>query len=248
MFSNPPVRLSTIWWIRQSANCPRAGRLWIVNSTQQKQKYEQAHQNIHSTHRRARQEAGAENQSQEEVMSNLVEHAKIEFGLLMTANPDDELVITPFIPQVLALVEAFGDSGQSGGSAPFTANCIISVLKKLMAFEPLSPLRGDDSEWGDVSDLTGHPFWQNKRDSRVFKHADGSVTFNDALVWEEEDGGRITGCVSGFTSSQPITLPCTPKTRYVKVTRLPTDDPDDWQFKISDPLEEAELQSLYPRP
>lgn len=176
----------------------------------------------------------------------MVDHALREIRALHLANPNEELLITPFVGPIVALIKAFGESGQSGGSAPYVAGCITDTLSKLLAYKPLAPLLGDDEEWGDVSAMTGHPFWQNRRDSRVFKHADGRVTFNDAIIWEEEDGGRITGRVAGFSSSQPITLPCVPKTRYVKVIRVPTADPDDWQYAIASVAEEAELHALYP--
>ncbi len=177
--------------------------------------------------------------------SPLVRHAAVELEALVRAHPGEALTITPFVPQVLAVIQAFGESGQSGGSAPYTAGCIVTVLKKLMAYEPLTPLTGHDEEWGDIGPMNGSPMWQNRRDSRVFKHEDGRVTFNDALIWEEEDGGRIAGWVGGFSSSQPITLPCTPKTRYVKVSRVPTEDPDDWQYRITDEAEEIELKGLF---
>ena len=175
----------------------------------------------------------------------LVRHATVELEALARAHLGEELTITPFVPQVLAMIQAFGESGQSGGSAPYTAGCIVSVLKKLMAYEPLTPLTGHDEEWGDVGPMNGSPMWQNRRDSRVFKHEDGRVTFNDAIIWEEEDGCRIAGWVGGFSPSQPITLPCTPKTRYVEVTRLPTADPDDWQYRITDKAEEIEMRGLF---
>lgn len=180
------------------------------------------------------------------VRNRLTQHAVQELEALAREHAGEELTITPFIPSVLALVQAFAESGQSGGSAPFTAACITKTLDKLLAYKPLAPLTGEEAEWNDVSDIMGEPMWQNRRDSRVFKRADGTISFNDAIIWEEEDGNHITGRVAGFTSSQPITLPGSPSTRFVKVKRLPTEDPDDWKFEIADKAEEAELRALYP--
>jgi len=171
-------------------------------------------------------------------------HAKEELEALQRVYPNDELIITPFIPAVMALVEAFRQSGQSGGSAPFTIQCIVDTLKRLMAFQPLCDLQDTPEEWNNISDFSDDPVAQNRRDSRVFKSRDGTISFIDAIIWEDEEG-RFSGRVGKLHSLQPITLPCTPKTRYVKVTRVPTEDPDDWQYKITDPKEEEELNALY---
>ena len=144
-------------------------------------------------------------------MSNRQQHAKRELDLLIESNPEGEIVVEPFIPQILELVDAFGESGQSGGSAPFTAGCIISTLKKLFAFQPLSPLTGEDSEWNDVSNLGDSPVWQNNRCSHVFKDANGIAYDIDGYVFwhwserqldEDEEGyPGISKYKSYFTSS-----------------------------------------------
>jgi len=121
-------------------------------------------------------------------MSNLHAHAKSEFDILIKKHPDDDLVIAPFIEPILVLVDAFGESGQSGGSAPFTARRISKVLEKLFAFKPLSPLTGEDSEWNDVSHLGDDPVFQNNRCSHIFKGMNGVAYDIDGYVfwsWSE---------------------------------------------------------------
>ena len=44
-------------------------------------------------------------------------------------------IIKEFVPEVKALVKKFADSGQSGGSAPFTTSVILNVIEKLLKQE-----------------------------------------------------------------------------------------------------------------
>lgn len=71
------------------------------------------------------------------------------------------------------------------------------LLKKTLAFEPLSPLTNEPDEWYLVDEAG---FLQNKRDSAVFKASLASDPYYlDALVFQspEKDGG----CFTGFTGS-----------------------------------------------
>ena len=62
---------------------------------------------------------------------------------------------------VLKVLKAISETGQSGGSIGY----FLNLVKKCALQEPLTPIYGDDSEWSEVS--TG--MWQNKRNSSVFK-------------------------------------------------------------------------------
>jgi hypothetical protein len=85
--------------------------------------------------------------------SNTGTLAKKELDLLIAhADKDDRPIVEPFIPEILALVEKFGLSGQSGGSAPFTASALAGTVKALCLQQPLLPLFGDQDEWVDVTD------------------------------------------------------------------------------------------------
>lgn len=157
-------------------------------------------------------------------MTNSKSHAKRELELLEITTPD--AIVTPFKNEILALCEAFGRSGQSGGSAPFTATAISQAVKKLMMFETLAPLTGEDSEWVDISEYNDRkPMFQNNRDSRVFKNGkDGQAYFIEAIVFDGNIGGRFTGNGSvtyngeNIGSTQYIKgFPFTPKTFYVDV-------------------------------
>lgn len=75
-------------------------------------------------------------------MSILKNHAERELEILTKTFPDS--ILTPFTNEIIALCEAFGNSGQSGGSAPFTIQAILQTVKELMMFEPLTPLTGEE--------------------------------------------------------------------------------------------------------
>jgi hypothetical protein len=70
---------------------------------------------------------------------------------------------------MLAIMEMFFDQWDSGGSVHVAAD----VLVRLLNGQPLSPLTGGAEEWEDVSEATGSPMWQNRRDFSVFKDGSG---------------------------------------------------------------------------
>src|SRR6187399_3024344 len=81
---------------------------------------------------------------------NLMQHARVELG----PNIDIELE---------ELILVFSSQGHSGASAQITN----SILHKLLAYEPLSPLTGEEDEWMEVASGV----YQNKRCSHVFRDA-----------------------------------------------------------------------------
>jgi hypothetical protein len=71
---------------------------------------------------------------------------------------DNRPIIEPFKNEILALCEAFGKSGQSGGSAPFTAKAISQAIEKLLLFQPICAITGIDKEWNEEAmDAEFHP-------------------------------------------------------------------------------------------
>ena len=113
---------------------------------------------------------------------------------------------------ILKMVNVFAEEGHSG----FSAEYAISILQKLLRFEPLSPLTGEDDEWCEVSDN----LYQNKRLSRVFKEGkDGQAYDIDGKVFVEPDGCSYTN----RDSRVYIEFPYTPKTEYVNVENQPLD-------------------------
>lgn len=79
----------------------------------------------------------------------------------------------------LELLKVFAEQGHSGSSAPFA----VALFEKLAMQKPIAPLTGNDDEWGEAYDMEGTQ--QNKRNSAVFRDADGQAYFIDGKVfWE----------------------------------------------------------------
>lgn len=119
---------------------------------------------------------------------------------------------------VLHIVNEFAKEGHTG----FSANYAISILKRLLAFEPLTPLTGEDWEWTDVSDQAEKPMWQNARCSRVFKDEDGAYDIEGRVFWtwmtDKETGEKFKSFYTSKDSRVYITFPYTPDTVYEEVT------------------------------
>lgn len=104
----------------------------------------------------------------------------------------------------LDMVRLFSVQGHSGMSA----GIVSSLLRKLLAQEPLTPLTGADDEWNDVGEISGRPWWQNKRCSRVFKEADGIAYDVQGIVWRDKSGFTYTNGKSRVN----VVFPYTPQT------------------------------------
>lgn len=154
-------------------------------------------------------------------MTNTQSHAKRELDILIKTTPD--AIIKDFIPEILAICEAFGNSGQSGGSAPYTASALSDAIKKLCLQKPICPITGIDEEWNSCSDMGDtDDMYQNNRSSNIFKKGkNGRPYFLDAIVWQgEDDYDTFTGTINGITSRQYIkSFPFKPKTFYIDVVR-----------------------------
>lgn len=105
---------------------------------------------------------------------------------------------------ILSLVSTFAEQGHSGMSAAYA----IGALQKLVNFEPLTPLTGEDDEWNEC----GPGLWQNRRCPSVFKEEDGQAYNIAGKVFVEPDGVAFTNSESRV----PVTFPYTPKTEYVE--------------------------------
>lgn len=119
---------------------------------------------------------------------------------------------------ILNMVRTFADEGHSGFSASYAIQC----LEKLLRFEPLTPLTGEDWEWCEISrDLTGSnqgTLYQNARCSRVFKDDEGAYDVDGKVFWswmtDEETGEQFKSYYTNRESRVPVTFPYTPVTVY----------------------------------
>lgn len=173
-------------------------------------------------------------------MTNTQRYAQRELDILSKSatDPNNRPIIEPFIPEILALCEKFGKSGQSGGSAPYTATALAQAIKKLCLQEPICPITGIDDEWMDCGRMGDTNAFQNTRCYSIFKDGkDGQAYFVDAIVWKTEKGSTWTGTAilgdrSTIRSRQYIkSFPFKPKTFYIDVIEKEVEK-DGWEFWI----------------
>jgi hypothetical protein len=143
---------------------------------------------------------------EEKKMSNLVDHAKSELQRAGLFDEDSDYG-GKMAHVVMDMIEQFSEEGHSGMSASMA----ISLFEKLARFEPLTPLTGEDDEWGDVSQNGSEPFFQNKRCSHVFKESNGKAYDMDAKIFRDPNGV----CWTNSESRVYIEFPYTPKREYV---------------------------------
>jgi len=158
-------------------------------------------------------------------IKNMKNHAKNEFHIFEKVQPD--AVVLEFKNEIMALVNNFMKSGQSGGSVHYVAATISETVKNLCLAKTITPLTGENDEWVDV----GY-FYQNKRMSNIFKYKYNNKAYNiDAIVWVS-DTYSFTGSVyldnNGklelVNSKLFINIfPFTPKTFYIEIENIPLD-------------------------
>lgn len=135
--------------------------------------------------------------------SNYHFHLDREWEALGWPKDDEDDMQTWIYDHLKEMLITWHGKGHSGSSAPYT----IALLKKVLMFEPLSPLTGEDHEWIEVD---GKGLKQNNRCSHVFMRPDGTAYDLDGIVWEDADG--IT-----FTSPESVVdieFPYIPTTKY----------------------------------
>ena len=143
-------------------------------------------------------------------MTTLIKYAESELDRVgMTADNEDEMNLA-MRDHILRMVRIFSQEGHSG----FSANYAILCLEKLLRYEPLSPLTGEDDEWMQVDEN----LYQNKRCSRVFKDEDGAYDIDGIVFWEwytdPETGEKFKAHFTCKDSRVRVEFPYTPKTEY----------------------------------
>jgi hypothetical protein len=144
-------------------------------------------------------------QKRKHPMSNLLDHAKRELDLIGMGDDATDLNRAMRL-HILLMVKTFAAEGHSG----FSASYAINALKHLLAFEPLTPLTGNDDEWLDRSQDSAMPIWQNRRCGRVFKTEDRCYDAEGKIF-------RTPGGL-GYTKAEscvPVVFPYRPITVYV---------------------------------
>lgn len=186
-------------------------------------------------------------------MNNIRRHAEKELDILFDLHPDH--LIINFRDEILNLCDKFGDSGQSGSSAPYTASSLSNIIKKLCLFETITPIMNSDDEWVNVYDNT----YQNKRCSGLFKDGkDGLPHYIDAIIKRDQKGNCWSGMAwlseedyksgdrkkmigkGGYVKSFPFE----PKTFYIDVIDVEVSS-GDWESFVFDPKQLDDVKNYY---
>ena len=146
-------------------------------------------------------------------MGNMIDYAKSELDRIGLTDEDrtGEDIDFSMRTNILRMVEEFEKEGHSGFSASYS----LSILKKLLAFKPLTPLTGDDNEWMDVyKNDVGETVYQNKRLSTIFKsESEGAYNIDGKVFWEwftDDDGTKHKVYFTSSDSRVPVEFPYTP--------------------------------------
>lgn len=153
-------------------------------------------------------------------MNDLLNHYKKEIEVLKSQIPaDDQLIIEPFNDKIEEILSIFYKQDYNFAEGSFTLNVLSETIKAALSYRILSPLTGEDSEWGNPLEEDNKKYIPNIRDNGVFKNEDGVTYYNKAIVWVDEIlQQKFTGLVQGITSQQKIKeFPLLPKTFYVAV-------------------------------
>ena len=192
-------------------------------------------------------------------MSHTGTHAKKELEILFKQSPT--ALIKDFEDEILAVCEKFGNTGQSGGSAPYTARALSMAIEKLCLQKTIAPTTGEDDEWNDVSEMNGgEKLFQNKRDSAIFKYDDGKCRYVDAIVKVTQNDSSWSGPFwlskeDYLTGNKDLMVRCsgliksfpfTPKTFYIDVIEEEIAK-DDWEMFLKDPKQLEEYYEYYDR-
>jgi hypothetical protein len=186
--------------------------------------------------------------------SNSLLFAETELEILVKAAPSDNRpIVEEFIPQILALVNAFGNSGQSGGSAGFVAAALGETVRKLCLMRPIGPIMDLQSEWCEVSERggkDGEKLFQNRRLSSLFREGDGQAYYLDAIAWETQKGHKWNGTAI-LPDGKKIgsrafvrNFPFEPKTFIIHVEEREIAK-DDWELYIVDEKELDKVKEMY---
>lgn len=146
--------------------------------------------------------------------SNIVLFAENELNIILKKCKDDkeaEEMQKHMNNDILEIVKTFADQGHSG----FSANYAINLIEKLLRYEPITPLTGDDSEWNKL-EYGKSMEYQNKRCPRIFKDADGKPYDVEGRIFSEDNGQ------TWYTSKDSrvyIDFPYIPKTEKVILNR-----------------------------
>lgn len=141
----------------------------------------------------------------------LVDHAKRELNLISDLNDEDDI---KYGEKIISMIENFCDLNETDSLSRAMGKII--VLNKLLKFEPLSPLTGEDSEWTQIGTQgENNPLYQNNRSPRVFKTKnDGAYDTEGLIFYELKNQYPYINFFTTKDSHVKINFPYLPFTNY----------------------------------
>ena len=116
-----------------------------------------------------------------------------------------EPVVTPFLPDIKKLVEAFS-LRDYGVDAPDALRAITLTIERLCNHQPISPVIGRAEEWEEVTTLFGRQgtslprIWQNRRCDRIFKEDGQRAYCTDVVIFRNLHTKELFKSLIGGTS------------------------------------------------
>ena len=143
------------------------------------------------------------------IKSNLEKFAENELNIILNKCEDTEAIEMQKIMNndILQIIKVFSEQGHSG----FSAGYAINLLEKLLRFEPVTPLTGNEDEWTKL-DYGEDTMYQNKRCSRVFKNAEGRAYDIEGKAFSKDNGKSWYTCRD---SRVYVEFPYVPKTEKI---------------------------------
>lgn len=144
-----------------------------------------------------------------QIKSNLELFAENELNMILSKCEDDEAkeMQKAINKDIMQIVQVFAEQGHSG----FSASYAINLIKRLLNYEPISPLTGAEDEWNKL-DYNNDTKYQNKRCSRVFKNAEGKAYDIEGKIFSDDGGKSWYTCGD---SRVYIEFPYVPKTEKI---------------------------------
>lgn len=116
---------------------------------------------------------------------SLVDFAKRELKIISDKceEGEDSKMQSAINEDIMQIIKTFSEQGHSG----FSASYVISIINKLLKFQPLSELTGNDDEWVKL-DYTEDVCYQNIRCPSIFKDNSGKAYNMDGKVFSNDNG------------------------------------------------------------
>lgn len=124
----------------------------------------------------------------------------------------------PFEEEIKAIEKKFYKQGHSGMSAALAARALSKVILNVLNRDIIHPIYSEE----ELQFKDAYGMIQSTVMYSVFKEEDG-CTYQDAIVFIDQDGNSFRGSAAGINCSQYIKFPFYPRTFYIDVIKKDND-------------------------